>query len=69
MIEPQVCDYCGGSFGLVRHRWWGSRFCKRSCREQYLRELALDRERLTRWLGLPRKRSRSEVPSASTRTR
>src|SRR5262245_1084565 len=24
----QVCDHCGGRFGMVTHRWWGSKFCK-----------------------------------------
>jgi hypothetical protein len=25
MRQPQVCDHCGGRFGMVTHRWWGNR--------------------------------------------
>ena len=32
MRQPQVCDHCGGRFGLVTHRWWSSKFCKRTCK-------------------------------------
>src|SRR5262249_37181199 len=39
----QVCDHCGGPFGMVTHRWWGSKFCKRRCKDAYLREIMLDR--------------------------
>ena len=28
MKKSQVCDHCGGHFGLVTYRWWSSRFCK-----------------------------------------
>ena len=40
----QRCDHCGGPFGLVTHRWWGSKFCKRRCKEAHLREIMLDRQ-------------------------
>ena len=57
----QVCDHCGGPFGMVTHRWWGSKFCKRRCKEAYLREIMLDRDTVHRWCGLlgviPRSRS------------
>jgi hypothetical protein len=23
--QPQVCDHCGGRFGMVTHRWWGNK--------------------------------------------
>lgn len=46
-----ACDHCGGRFGMVTHRWWGSKFCKRTCKDAYLRELALGRDRIGRWLG------------------
>ncbi len=26
---------------MVTHRWWGNKFCKRTCKGAYLRELAL----------------------------
>jgi hypothetical protein len=29
----QVCDHCGGRFGMVTHRWWGNKFCKRKCKD------------------------------------
>ena len=34
----QVCDHCGGRFGMVTYRWWGTKFCKRTCKDAYLRE-------------------------------
>ena len=27
MRQPQVCDHCGGRFGMVTHRWWSNKFC------------------------------------------
>ena len=45
----QACDHCGGPFGMVTHRWWGSKFCKRSCKDAYLREILLDRDIIHRW--------------------
>jgi hypothetical protein len=50
--KPQVCDRCGGRFGMVTHRWWGNKFCKRSCKDAYLREIALDRAAMARWFGV-----------------
>ena len=38
VCKHQVCDYCGGRFGMVTHRWWGGKFCKRACKNAYLRE-------------------------------
>jgi hypothetical protein len=38
VCKHQVCDYCGGRFGMVTHRWWGDKFCKRTCKNAYLRE-------------------------------
>src|SRR6266446_9065645 len=40
VCRHQVCDYCGGRFGMVAHRWWGNKFCKRTCKNAYLRENA-----------------------------
>ncbi len=37
--KHQVCDRCGGRFGMITHRWWGNKFCKRTCKDAYLREL------------------------------
>jgi hypothetical protein len=50
--KHQVCDRCGGRFGLVMHRWWGNKFCKRTCKDAYLREVALDRDTIRRRLAL-----------------
>ena len=38
VCKHQVCDHCGGRFGMVTHRWWGDKFCKRTCKNAYLRE-------------------------------
>jgi hypothetical protein len=46
-----TCAHCGGRFGMVTHRWWGSKFCKRACKGTYLRELALGRDQIGRWFG------------------
>jgi hypothetical protein len=54
MRQPQVCDHCGGRFGMVTHRWWGNKFCKRTCKDAYLRELALGRDKIRRWYGFLR---------------
>ena len=50
--KHQVCDHCGGRFGLVTHRWWGNKFCKRACKDMYLREVRLNRDAILRWFGL-----------------
>jgi hypothetical protein len=38
VCKHQVCDHCGGRFGMVTHRWWGNKFCKRTCKNAYLRD-------------------------------
>jgi hypothetical protein len=38
---------------MVTHRWWGNKFCKRTCKDAYLRELALDRDKIRHWYGFP----------------
>jgi hypothetical protein len=38
VCKHRVCDHCGGRFGMVTHRWWGNKFCKRTCKNAYLRE-------------------------------
>jgi hypothetical protein len=47
----QVCAHCSGPFGMVTHRWWGSKFCKRRCKEAHLREVMLDRDAVHPWCG------------------
>jgi hypothetical protein len=50
--KHQVCDHCGGRFGMVTHRWWGNKFCKMTCKHAYLR-VTLDRDMIRRWFNLP----------------
>jgi hypothetical protein len=52
VCKHQVCDRCGGRFGMVTHRWWGSKFCRRTCKDAYLREVTLDRDTIRHWFGL-----------------
>ncbi len=52
--KRQVCGHCGGSFGLVTHRWWGNKFCKKVCKEAYVGEIWLDRDAIRRWFGFTR---------------
>ena len=33
---------------MVTHRWWGNKFCKRTCKGAYLRELARGRDKIRR---------------------
>ena len=56
------CDHCGGSFGMVMHRWWGRKFCKRSCKDAYLRGDHLDGDPVHRWCGLLGLGSRRRLP-------
>jgi hypothetical protein len=48
------CAHCGGRFGMVTHRCWGNKFCKRTCKNAYLRELALGGDKIRRWFGFRR---------------
>ena len=42
---------------MVTHRWWGIKFCKGTCKDAYLRELALGRDKIRRgrrrWFSSP----------------
>jgi hypothetical protein len=40
------CDYCGGRLGLIVHRSWWQRFCKRACKTAFERRR---RERIRCW--------------------
>jgi len=62
MRPRQRCSHCGGPFGMVTHRWWGSKFCKRRCKEAYLREIMLDRSMIGRWWNSAPEQA---VPSSS----
>jgi hypothetical protein len=61
----QRCDHCGGSFGLVTHRWWDSKFCKRRCKEAHIREIMLDRRTIHRWCGFLGRQAIPMVPRPS----
>jgi hypothetical protein len=61
----QVCDRCCGRFGMVTHRWWGYKFCKRTCKEAHVREVTLGREVIGRWLGTVRVSHWMSVPDVS----
>jgi hypothetical protein len=52
--KRQVCDHCGGRFGLVTHRWWGNKFCTKVCKDAYVCEILLDRDAIRRWFGFTR---------------
>ena len=30
------CDFCGSRFGLISHRHFRKRFCRKCCKENYL---------------------------------
>jgi hypothetical protein len=49
-----ACDHCGRRFGMVTYRWWGSKFCKKTCKAAFLRELRLGRGEICRWFGFHR---------------
>jgi hypothetical protein len=67
VCKHQVCDHCGGRFGMVTHRWWGNKFCKRTCKEAYLREVTLNRDIIRRWLSLPLRQDTYKFLSALDR--
>jgi len=39
---------------MVTHRWRRNKFCKRTCKDAYLREVALGRDKIRRWYGFDR---------------
>ena len=41
---------------MVTHRWWGIKFCKKTCNDAFLRELVLGRDKIRRWYGFTRRR-------------
>ena len=65
--KHQVCDHCGGRFGLVTHRWWGNKFCKKVCKDAYVREIGLDQDAIRRWFGF-RRAPHGHKPSANIRS-
>jgi hypothetical protein len=67
MRPREGCAHCGGRFGLVTYRWWGSRFCKKACKDAHLREAALGRHKLLGWYGcLPVDETASDISRAAS---
>jgi len=50
------CDFCGGPFGLIRHRTLTHQFCRLSCKSKYLqrrmRQVAARKRMLAEALSL-----------------
>ena len=61
----QVCDYCGGRFGMVTHHWWSNKFCKAVCKDAYLCEVKPGQSSFRRWFGLTRSPSRIRAVGGS----
>jgi len=61
-----ACDHCGRRFGMVTYRWWGSKFCKKTCKVAFLRELGLGRGEICRWFGFHRGGSFSSTLASSS---
>jgi hypothetical protein len=40
------CANCGGKFGLVYHQYWGLRFCRKACKNDFLTGMAKDNARM-----------------------
>jgi hypothetical protein len=53
----QRCHACNRQFGLIRHRWWGYHFCKKTCLNDFLAKRAQQIGRMKDWL------SSSEAPA------
>ncbi len=52
MIHPENrCANCGGRFGLVSHRHFGLRFCRKACKDDFVTKAAKDRARIRKWFG------------------
>jgi hypothetical protein len=66
-VMRQLCDHCGGRFG-IGDAPWGNKFCKRTCKHAYLRELALDRDKIRCWYGFPSRGDRFKLLSPHAHT-
>jgi hypothetical protein len=45
------CANCGGKFGLVYHNYWGLRFCRKVCKDDFLAKTARGHAFMRRLLG------------------
>jgi hypothetical protein len=46
------CANCGGRLGLVSYEHCGLRFCRKSCRADFLAKSAKDHALMRKWFGL-----------------
>ena len=46
------CANCGAKLGLISYEHWGLRFCRKSCRADFLARTAKDHARMRKWFGL-----------------
>ena len=49
-----ACDHCGERFGMVTYRCGGNKFCKRRCKDAFLRELGLGLDGFCGWFSVLR---------------
>ena len=45
------CSHCGGKFGLICYHYWGLRFCRKACKDNFIAKAAKDYARLRKWFG------------------
>ena len=45
------CSYCGGKFGLVCYHLWGLRFCRKTCKDNFLAKTKKDHSCMKRCFG------------------
>jgi hypothetical protein len=45
------CANCGGKFGLVCHHYWGLRFCRRGCKDNFLARRSKDFAHVRKYFG------------------
>jgi hypothetical protein len=46
------CHQCSGRFGLVRYRWVGYQFCRKSCLNDFLTKRARELADFKRWIAV-----------------
>ena len=45
------CANCGGKFGLIYHNHWNLRFCRKTCKDDFLAKTGKDHARMRKWFG------------------
>lgn len=56
------CANCGGRFGLICHHYWGLRFCRKICKDNFLAKTAKDRALISKWFGRAGSRKEGSRP-------